>query len=126
MSHYRLKPPPPLTQREWEVALLVREGLGNKQIAVKLGVAVPTVKTHIHRAFEKLGFTARFSLARWTEREVEKAPDPQEEAVRLLVETLAREVRTARVTGAQIANSVRFLAGLQGVVEQQEAEESAG
>lgn len=43
-----------LTKREKEVVALVGRGYKNKEIAKKLYVSEPTVKTHLHRIFQKL------------------------------------------------------------------------
>jgi DNA-binding NarL/FixJ family response regulator len=48
-----------LTPRELEVALLLDEGLSNKQIAGRLHVEVPTVKHHVHHILHKLGVSSR-------------------------------------------------------------------
>jgi two-component system, NarL family, nitrate/nitrite response regulator NarL len=48
-----------LTPRELEVALLLDEGLSNKQIAVRLQLEVPTVKHHVHHILQKLGAASR-------------------------------------------------------------------
>lgn len=58
----RLRSPEParvLTPRELEVLRLVATGHSNKQIAVTLGIGVATVKTHLLKAFEKLGAADR-------------------------------------------------------------------
>ncbi len=52
-----------LTAREAEILCLVAEGLGNKQIALRLGLAVPTVRTHLNRVYEKLRVESRVELA---------------------------------------------------------------
>ena len=52
-----------LTQRESEVAELVAAGLGNKQIAYRLGITLPTVKDHVHRILEKTGLPGRSAVA---------------------------------------------------------------
>lgn len=52
-----------LTSREREILHLVAEGLGNKQIARRLGVEVTTVRTHLSRLYEKLGLESRVELA---------------------------------------------------------------
>jgi DNA-binding NarL/FixJ family response regulator len=44
-----------LTSRETEVLGLVADGLGNKEIAERLGVAAGTIKIHIQNILEKLG-----------------------------------------------------------------------
>jgi DNA-binding NarL/FixJ family response regulator len=45
---------PHLTQRETEIVDLVERGLSNKEIAVRLGIEVATVKNHVHNVLEKL------------------------------------------------------------------------
>lgn len=51
--------PPSLTQREREILSLLADGLGNKQIAARLGISPSTVKTHVEVLFEKLAVTSR-------------------------------------------------------------------
>lgn len=63
-----LASPPPaagevLTRRETDILRLVAEGLGNKQIARRLGVAVTTVRTHLSSVYEKLRVESRVELA---------------------------------------------------------------
>lgn len=55
--------PLPLTNREREIAALVREGLSNRQIAETLTMSVRTVEGHIYRACAKLGIANRSELA---------------------------------------------------------------
>jgi two-component system, NarL family, nitrate/nitrite response regulator NarL len=50
---------PMLTPREREVLALLADGLGNKQIAARLGITTNTVKTHVELLFEKLGVSSR-------------------------------------------------------------------
>jgi DNA-binding NarL/FixJ family response regulator len=52
-------PQAPLTKRETEVLELVADGLGNKEIAGRLGTAAGTVKMHIQNVLEKLGASDR-------------------------------------------------------------------
>ncbi|WP_152353737.1 response regulator [Brachybacterium subflavum] len=56
-------PPQGLTEREWEVAGLVAQGLTNSEIADALFLSLPTIKTHIGHLFEKLLVTNRVQLA---------------------------------------------------------------
>jgi non-specific serine/threonine protein kinase len=59
----------PLTNREWQVAQLVVEGLGNRQIASRLVISPRTVDAHIAHIMEKLAFGSRAQVAAWvTER----------------------------------------------------------
>ena len=48
-----------LSDREREVVALVERGLTNSEIADRLGISVTTVKTHLSRAFRKLGARSR-------------------------------------------------------------------
>lgn len=48
-----------LTRREREIMELLADGLGNKQIAARLGISANTVKTHLELLFEKLGVSSR-------------------------------------------------------------------
>lgn len=52
-----------LTQREMEVAQIVVSGASNKEIALKLGIAERTVKSHVGAIFEKLDVRDRLQLA---------------------------------------------------------------
>lgn len=50
---------PVLTSREREILALLADGLGNKQIAARLGISTNTVKTHLELLFERLGVSSR-------------------------------------------------------------------
>jgi DNA-binding NarL/FixJ family response regulator len=52
-------PKPALTPRETEVLTLVAEGLGNREIADRLGTASGTVKIHVQNILDKLGAADR-------------------------------------------------------------------
>jgi DNA-binding NarL/FixJ family response regulator len=52
-----------LTPRELDIVRLVGKGLGNKEIALELGVSVTTVRTHLNRVYDKLGPGSRVELA---------------------------------------------------------------
>jgi len=52
-----------LTAREREVAALVAKGLKNREIADVLGIAIGTVKDHVHHIYDKTGFGTRAELA---------------------------------------------------------------
>ena len=50
---------PSLTNREREILALLGDGLGNKQIAARLGISTNTVKTHLELLFDKIGVSSR-------------------------------------------------------------------
>lgn len=60
-------PPAPaltaLTAREREIAVLVTDGLTNRQIARRLGVTAKTVEKHVASAMSKLGVPSRAAIA---------------------------------------------------------------
>ncbi len=62
------RPEVTLTDREREVLGLVAEGLANKAIARRLGIAEKTVKAHLTRVFAAIGVTDRTQAALWFER----------------------------------------------------------
>jgi non-specific serine/threonine protein kinase len=57
--------PGPLTEREREIAVLVAEGMSNRDIARQLAIAKRTVDAHLGHIFAKLGISSRVRLATW-------------------------------------------------------------
>lgn len=55
----------PLTRREVEVAVLLRSGQSNKEIARRLQIEVSTVKNHVHSILVKLGLHGRGEIVHW-------------------------------------------------------------
>ena len=51
--------------REWEVALLVADGLTNAAIAERLFLSRPTVASHVANLLAKLRFGSRAQVAAW-------------------------------------------------------------
>jgi len=51
-----------LTPKERQIALLLRQGASNKQLALELEVGLPTIKTHLINLFRKTGVTSRTEL----------------------------------------------------------------
>ena len=63
------RPAAELTAREQEVLDLLAEGLANKQIARRLGIAEKTVKAHLTSVFQRIGVTDRTQAALWAQRQ---------------------------------------------------------
>ena len=51
--------PSPITDREREILVWVRDGLSNQQISEKLGISALTVKNHVQKILRKLGAANR-------------------------------------------------------------------
>lgn len=60
-QHNRHATEPELTEREREVISGVARGERNKEIAARLGISEPTVKTHLSSIYYKLGVDSRAS-----------------------------------------------------------------
>lgn len=61
----RRRPEQELTPREVDVLRLVAQGLANKQVGRRLGIAERTVKTHLTRVMQRIGVTDRVQAALW-------------------------------------------------------------
>ena len=61
--------PDPLTEREAEVLRLVAQGLSNQDIARKLNISDPTVRTHVSNIMGKLHLATRIQAALYALRE---------------------------------------------------------
>ena len=57
-SHFNV-----LSARERQVMLLAAKGLSNKLIARELHIAEGTIKSHLHKVYQKLGIKGRYALA---------------------------------------------------------------
>jgi two-component system, NarL family, nitrate/nitrite response regulator NarL len=57
-----------LTERENEIASHVREGLSNKEIALRLRISPATVKNHVHNILEKLELSSRNAIGNHIDR----------------------------------------------------------
>jgi DNA-binding NarL/FixJ family response regulator len=60
--------PDELTARGSDVLAMLGEGLPNKVIAQRLGIAEKTVKAHVTQIFQTIGVTDRTQAALWVER----------------------------------------------------------
>jgi DNA-binding CsgD family transcriptional regulator/sugar lactone lactonase YvrE len=56
---------PSLTRREREVAILVAQGLTNRDIATRLFISERTAESHVEQIRGKLGFRSRVQIAAW-------------------------------------------------------------
>jgi len=71
ITHPPDRPPTtdPLTKREVEVLRLVAQGLGNQDIAEKLHIGAPTVRTHVSNIMAKLYIANRVQATLYALRE---------------------------------------------------------
>lgn len=70
-----------LSDREKEIVYLIAQGYRNKEIANKLFISEPTVKTHLNRIFRKLNMQSRHQLITFAVRSNEflKSPNNNED-----------------------------------------------
>lgn len=61
-----------LTERELQVLGMIAEGLSNKMIGNKLGIAESTVKVHVKHILGKIGLRTRVEAAVWAVSEFKK------------------------------------------------------
>ncbi|MFI7060772.1 ATP-binding protein [Kribbella sp. NPDC050124] len=61
-----------LTRREHEIAVLVGDGLSNREIAGRLVISQRTAETHVEHILSKLGFSSRTQVARWVAEHPER------------------------------------------------------
>ncbi|AQZ60701.1 two-component response regulator [[Actinomadura] parvosata subsp. kistnae] len=62
------EPPGGLSEREYEIALLIGAGAANREIARRLHITEGTAKNHISSCLRKLGLRDRTQLAVWVSR----------------------------------------------------------
>jgi DNA-binding NarL/FixJ family response regulator len=65
-----------LTDRQQQIADLVAEGLGNREISERLHLSEHTVKNYLFRIFEKLGVSTRAELMLYTLSQRERGGPP--------------------------------------------------
>jgi len=63
LSRVSIRPNAVLSDRERGVAMGVKDGLANKNIAQELGLSASTVAAHLERIFSKLGIKSRIELS---------------------------------------------------------------
>jgi DNA-binding NarL/FixJ family response regulator len=64
----------PLSARQWEVARLVADGLGNEEIAERLTISRRTVETHVDHVRRRLALDTRAAIVSWVIRQRTAAP----------------------------------------------------
>jgi len=74
--------PNPLTEREAEVLRLVAQGLSNQDVAKKLNISDPTVRTHVSNILGKLHLATRIQAALYALREGLVSLDAERDAER--------------------------------------------
>jgi non-specific serine/threonine protein kinase len=60
-----------LSEREVEVAVLIAQGLTNRQIADRLVIAERTTHAHVRNILDKLGYGSRVEVATWAVQELD-------------------------------------------------------
>lgn len=61
----RTTPQQPLTAREQETLQLLAEGCSNAEIATRLSIKQPTVKSHLWHLYRKIGVRSRTAAVAW-------------------------------------------------------------
>lgn len=61
-----------LTRREKEVALLVNQGLKNKEIGAELWINESAIKNYLRNILDKLGLWNRTEVALWVESRINR------------------------------------------------------
>jgi DNA-binding NarL/FixJ family response regulator len=62
-----------LTPREQQVAMLVAEGMSNREVSLHLGISEHTVKNYMFHIFDKLGISNRVELVRYAQSQLAAA-----------------------------------------------------
>ncbi len=99
----RGRPPHPdvLTPAEWRVTDAVRHGMTNRLIAQRQGRSLDAVKYHVANVLQKLGFSSRAELRRWTGVRLDSQLSTQE---------IAMETTVSLGPIGQISRSVKDIA----------------
>jgi DNA-binding NarL/FixJ family response regulator len=59
LAYRRARARSKVTPREWQVVVLVGQGMTNQEIALRLGVSPGTIRSHLEHVFAKLGVGTR-------------------------------------------------------------------
>ena len=91
---------PSLTRREREVAILVGQGLTNREIATRLFISERTAESHVEQIRGKLGFHSRVQIATWVATGLAGDAGPaSNESAAALAEPLAPSRARPRLPG---------------------------
>lgn len=107
---------PKLTRREREVAVLVGQGLTNREIAARLFISERTAESHVEQIRGKLGFHSRSQIAAWVaargldENGAAQAAAPSDG--RAAPAALPRRKRLLIFSAASVALTAALLVGL--------------
>ena len=71
-----------LAPREREVAILIAQGLSNREIASRLVISERTAETHVQHILNKLGFKSRTQIATWATQHGLTAKSPPDSVSR--------------------------------------------
>nr|WP_276312791.1 helix-turn-helix transcriptional regulator [Bifidobacterium vespertilionis] len=72
MEGARLSSPVALSEQEEMIMSLFAKGLGNGEVAERMGISENTVKTYVRRAMAKLGAKTRSqAMAEWISRKLD-------------------------------------------------------
>lgn len=66
------------TPKQAQLIALLDQGVSNEQMAEQLGIAVATVKSHLHVLYRRCGVKSRTQLLRLSRERGWLAPDPDE------------------------------------------------
>ena len=61
-----------MTERELQVLYMIRDGMSNKMIGNKLGIAESTVKVHVKHILAKISLRTRVEAAVWAVENLDK------------------------------------------------------
>jgi len=95
-----------LAPREWEVLALLREGLGNQQIAERLNITLDGAKYHVAEILSKLSVATREDAAAWSPRTVDERSWWLRLIVRLGPFTIAKGLAISSVAAALLGLAV--------------------
>lgn len=119
------EPYAPLTKKQWEVVLLVRDGLTDVQIGRRLRISHTSVRTHLHEVRARLGITNRVTLAVWVERTERRAAEPIRRDLQALTVDLSERLTWAATDVECLSLAIRFLVEIRRAMEKHAQKESA-